>query len=238
MATYCGVCSSKITYGKNYCRVLSDKHVVCRQCAMLYGDNKPPTLPELQQAWARNNEKAPHFHPTDKFDLANDVTAYLDRERKWFYLYLTSWPYRPMLFECKDILSIQIEDNGRMVTVSSGSMGGAIIGGILAGPVGAIAGQHAGTTYTRKEEGPKTTVIQVTNELGPQEIKIYKSRPAAVAAFQRACAELLEPAQPEQPQQLPAASPADEIMKYKSLLDMGAITEEEFAAAKKKILDL
>lgn len=238
MATHCGVCAAKIPFGKKNYRVLSDDYIICRQCAMLYGDNKPPTLPELQQAWRRNNEKAPHFHPTEKFDLAGDVTAYLDKEHKWFYFHLTTDPYRPMLFDCKGILSIQIEDNGRMVTVSSGSVGGAIIGGILAGPVGAIAGQHAGTTYTRKEEGPKTTVIQVSNEMGPQEIKIYKSRPAAVAAFQRACAELLEPAQPELPQQTPSLSPADEIMKYKSLLDMGAITEEEFAAAKKKILDL
>ena len=236
-AYYCEVCGIKITNKTKY-YILRDKYIACKQCAMMYGDNYPPILAELKQAWENNNQKAQNFYPTEKFDLASDVIAYLDKERKWFYLYLTSWTYRPMIFECKDILSIQIEDNGRMVTVSSGSMGGAIIGGILAGPVGAIAGQHAGTTYTRKEEGPKTTVIQVSNEMGPQEIKIYKSRPAAVAAFQRACAELLEPAQPELPQQIPAASPADEIMKYKSLLDMGAITEEEFAAAKKKILDL
>ena len=34
------------------------------------------------------------------------------------------------------------------------------------------------------------------------------------------------------------ASPADEIRKYKELLDMGAITQEEFDAKKKQLLDL
>ena len=35
-----------------------------------------------------------------------------------------------------------------------------------------------------------------------------------------------------------ADSPADEIMKYKTLLDMGAITQKEFDAKKKQLLDL
>lgn len=36
----------------------------------------------------------------------------------------------------------------------------------------------------------------------------------------------------------PAFSPADEIKKYKELLDMGAITQEEFEAKKKQLLNL
>ena len=36
----------------------------------------------------------------------------------------------------------------------------------------------------------------------------------------------------------PALSPADEILKYKNLLDCGAITQEEFEAMKKKLLGL
>ena len=36
----------------------------------------------------------------------------------------------------------------------------------------------------------------------------------------------------------PVFSPADEIKKYKELLDMGAITQEEFEAKKKQLLNL
>ncbi len=36
----------------------------------------------------------------------------------------------------------------------------------------------------------------------------------------------------------PASSPADELAKYKQLLDSGAITQEEYDAQKKKILGL
>ncbi len=38
------------------------------------------------------------------------------------------------------------------------------------------------------------------------------------------------------PQSSPAVSAADEIMKYKSLLDMGAITQEEFEKKKNELL--
>ena len=36
----------------------------------------------------------------------------------------------------------------------------------------------------------------------------------------------------------PASSPADEILKYKQLLDVGAITQAEFDAKKKQLLNL
>ena len=36
----------------------------------------------------------------------------------------------------------------------------------------------------------------------------------------------------------PASSAADEILKYKELLDLGAITQEEFDAKKKQLLGL
>lgn len=36
----------------------------------------------------------------------------------------------------------------------------------------------------------------------------------------------------------PAFSPADEIKKYKELLDMGAITQEEFESKKQQLLNL
>ena len=41
-----------------------------------------------------------------------------------------------------------------------------------------------------------------------------------------------------QPQQIPSTSAADEILKFKQLLDMGAITQEEFEAKKKQLLEL
>ena len=37
---------------------------------------------------------------------------------------------------------------------------------------------------------------------------------------------------------IPQVSGADEIQKYKALLDSGAITEEEFAAKKKQLLGI
>ncbi|MBQ1902956.1 MAG: SHOCT domain-containing protein, partial [Ruminococcus sp.] len=39
-------------------------------------------------------------------------------------------------------------------------------------------------------------------------------------------------------QQQPQTSSADELMKYKTLLEQGAITQEEYDAKKKQILNI
>ena len=45
-------------------------------------------------------------------------------------------------------------------------------------------------------------------------------------------------ANPNNSQQAQQTSTADELRKYKELLDMGAITQEEFEAKKKELLNL
>lgn len=42
----------------------------------------------------------------------------------------------------------------------------------------------------------------------------------------------------QQTQQMQAVSSADEILKYKQLLDMGAITQEEYETKKQQLLEL
>ena len=48
----------------------------------------------------------------------------------------------------------------------------------------------------------------------------------------------VEQSTPSNPQSSPATDPLDEIKKLKGLLDIGAITQEEFDAKKKQLLDL
>lgn len=48
----------------------------------------------------------------------------------------------------------------------------------------------------------------------------------------------MEKARNESSSRQSATDPAEEIMKYKRLMDAGAITQEEFEAKKKKLLDL
>lgn len=69
-----------------------------------------------------------------------------------------------------------------------------------------------------------TTVEQLIKEIKERERRINEARSinTGVAA-----------ANP-----IPSQDPADEIMKYKKLLDAGAITEEEFTAKKKQLLGL
>lgn len=133
--------------------------------------------------------------------------------------------------------------------IIQGSLGSALVGGALFGGVGAIVGSAVGKKTLKKEvkkleiriklkkssiPEAKITLIQspvqsdsttykkiydITNQIIVQftEIKNLNETPIENNA---------------------TVSPADEILKYKNLLDAGAITQEEYEAKKKQLLGL
>lgn len=150
--------------------------------------------------------------------------------------------------EYSDILSYEIVEDGN--SISKGGVGRAIVGGLLFGGVGAIVGGVTG--HKSKATCTKLEVIIKLNSMSKPLEKITlistetrKDNLLYSAAIKRAqeIAAILEimcngnnkiDVQPSVQQ----ISGADEILKYKSLLDQGIITEEEFEAKKKQILNL
>lgn len=148
-------------------------------------------------------------------------------------------------YNYKDIIEYELLEDGESVT--KGGLGRAVAGGILFGGVGAVVG---GVTGKRKT---KTTVnslkIKITvNDINNPNIYIElmqmpakTNNPLYKEAYETAQEILssLSIAQnkvAEQTANTQSSSNADEIMKYKQLLDAGAITQEEFDIKKKELL--
>lgn len=190
-------------------------------------------------------ENIKKFTPTKKVSML----LYIDETRKLWAIpkgFFTSKIYE--VYEYSDILSYEIVEDGN--SISKGGVGRAIMGGILFGGVGAIVGGVTGhkskATCTRLE-----VIIKLNSMSKPLEkitlisTETRKDSLLYSAAIKRAqeIAAILEvmcngnnkiDVQPSVQQ----ISGADEILKYKSLLDQGIITEEEFEAKKKQILNL
>lgn len=163
--------------------------------------------------------------------------------------------FRPAPQKFSDIVSFELlEDND---TVMKGGVGRALVGGALFGGVGAIVGSN-----TRKSKSVCNMLrvkITVSNMNIPPQYVDFITSPTKTDSFiyksayndAQRCLSLLQvicdkvnAAKQEEMSKAntttaqPAFSAADEIMKFKQLLDMGAITQEEFDAKKKQLLGL
>lgn len=139
-----------------------------------------------------------------------------------------------------------LDDSG---TITSGGLGRAVVGGALFGGVGAIVGGVTGSKKSKNTCKKLTLKITVKNQSEPciyinyidSEVKTdsttykvaYKEAQDSLSQLEIICDQ--RKASEATPQ---TASAADEILKYKQLLDMGAITQEEFDAKKKQLLGL
>ena len=159
------------------------------------------------------------------------------------------------------IVSYQISGNLDRVSQTSGggggggapNIGGAIVGGLLFGTVGAIIGSQTGVTIDPiksdvVEFDTRKTVLNLRNPDGSAEIRdlpLYyaelfkKLIPEKEFDFLRA--EKNSASTPSPSPQKEAAGDDNNIealKKFKELLDMGVITQQEFDAKKKQLLGL
>lgn len=146
-----------------------------------------------------------------------------------------------------DILCYKIEGSVQHLSNVTGggvNMQGAVAGAIIAGDAGAIIGSQIGTQTTTevitKDDRRITLYINENNKMETLTIN-SKNIDKTINAFRE-----LIPNKEESVVQIEsskntrtaAISSADELKKYKELLDSGVISQEEFDAKKKQLLGL
>lgn len=147
-----------------------------------------------------------------------------------------------------DIIDFELIEDGDCIT--KGGLGSAVVGGLFFGGAGAVVGSVTGAKKTKRTCTNLSIKITVNNAFHPIEyIKLITSstdRNSFIykAAFQNAqeIISLLQIICTQRTDGIdrfsPTLSPADEIRKYKALMDDGIITEEEFREKKRQLLDL
>lgn len=155
------------------------------------------------------------------------------------------------IYHYDQIVDVELLEDG--ATVAKSGLGRAVAGGILFGGVGAIVGGVTGGRKTKDVCKSLQIKITLRNSPVPAEyIKfidfetkksgiIYQSNIKLAQDTMSALQLAVDMAGVNTPEPQPVqtgVSAADEIRKYKSLLDDGIITEEEFTAKKKQLLGL
>ena len=152
------------------------------------------------------------------------------------------------LFEYSNLLSYELLEDGQ--TITKGGLGRAVAGGLLFGGVGAIVG---GVTGGKKSKGVCNSMkLRVTFKDAPTDMVyinfittetktssfIYKTSQDLAQQCISALEIIADSNKTAGAAVVASTSDADELMKFKQLLDAGVITQEEFDAKKKQLLGL
>jgi hypothetical protein len=182
-----------------------------------------------------------------------------DHSRIWYYqasiniIGTPNGPLQSLSFD--NVVSCEIEENGTVETVIEKSgLGRAVVGGILFGGAGAIVGAATGSSRIVEKgyvdslnlriglidaQQPEIILPLIKSRTDTKSISYTKMRKAAddmAVEFQK----MIGPLEDAIPEAIPAiaSSPADELRKYKELLNDEIITQEEFDKKKKQLLGI
>ncbi len=230
---------------------------ICKECAekcrlFISADLKKTSANQARFAINHYKEHASRaliFLPTRKVEKYIEV----DTTRQLWRL-----PNLPkVILKFSDIISYEYIENGSAVT--TGGLGSAVIGGALFGGVGAIVGSNVGKKTTSQNINQMSIKIVTRDEYVPQvfiklvtlsaiksgssiynmNFNIIQQILSLLEIMVDSCKTTEKAEKKTAPESgTQHSSTADEIAKFKSLFDSGAITEEEFTAAKKKLLGI
>ena len=237
---------------------IKDKGCCCRECFKKAGLTiaSPVGTMSAKQIKDLIWKKEISLRELHSLTITKDFGSYIkfdEKSRKWFVPDGTFGGIKnPIIYSFDDIIAFELLEDGNSIT--KGGMGRAIAGGLLFGGVGAIVG---GSTGKRKTKSTCTKLqIKITvNNMNTPAVYInliagetktdsfiyktaYTSAQNILSVLQVICENKKSTCETAPESVATPSSAVDEIMKYKTLLDQGIITQEEFDAKKKQLLGL
>lgn len=248
----CGTCSSEV--GLN--RYKTADGWICPSCFKACGYTFSTSIKKKNQEEINNDlaEMEKQLAKISQFNASQKVQGFLeinDEKKLWFIPNTDIFNKNkvPKLRKYSDIVDFELLEDGEVV--SKGGLGRAVAGGVLFGAVGAIVG---GVTSGKKTKEYCTSLkIKITLNT-PAEPIVYidfldtkhKKNSFTYKTFHSSAQETMslltiiknQNSATQKITQSSETSVADELMKFKTLLDQGVLTQEEFDIKKKELLNL
>lgn len=236
---------------------IKDKIVLCQDCSRkIKMDTTMLPFQSVDDIKAHlayreeNRQKFASFSVSREQKVNGNLLRIDDDQKLWYFAPKNAT--NPPLFRFDEVIDYELTEDGE--TITKGGLGSAVAGGVLFGGVGAIVGATTGAKKTKalvKSINLRITLnnkyIKLVNiELIPMSTNCkagsltYKAYKITADHLISMLDSMIRQAQDaNRPVSAPTQlSGADEILKYKQLLDSGIITQEEFDAKKKQILGI
>ena len=231
--------------------ILLDTTNTCRECAFKEAESLLPITPDksVSLLYETGNHRYAVELRIDDTKKQFALSCQLANGSVPFYAY--------RLFDYSKLRSVQLEEDGQ--TVISSNAGKALAGGLLLGGLGAMMGASGSRTTSKIIKSsyinliiddidcPRISIPVFETSVSPSS-GLYKKRMQDFANFYDLLVYVMGQESPtDQPQTTQTTqttsnasnnNPYEEIKQLKELLDIGAITQEEFDAKKKQLLGI
>jgi len=241
----CGVCGSETGTPDSKKHKAADG-IICHKCflkagytpgMMCFADsiealkNTIEARAKAEEDFKNAKEGVKNFTPTR---TVGNVLHINDDTRQW---YVDDGLHLAYVRNFDDLLEswINVSRNETTSTTSGSGVGRAIAGGVIAGPTGAIVG-----AVTKKDKTSTTVseIVTITYRVKDVEMNqtIFDISSGQAENIKREFDKMMGTY--DTPVIVQESSSADELRKFKQLLDDGTITQDEFNAKKKQLLGL
>lgn len=220
MSKKCNVCDCKLGLINTYKAV---DGIICINCVCLCPSYKTETIETLKKYWNINNERKRIFQETNKLKNFASEVIYIDNVHSLFAIgnYNIIYSFNEVVDYGYDVIESTV------TTKKKGGITRAVIGGAIAGPVGAVVGSSTAKEKSTTNE-KSMFYINMKTYSGNKKISI-SIPPLGIQEFLDKCIN---------EKNNTSSNELYELSKYKELLDKGLITEEEFVLKKKQILNI
>ena len=224
---YCPICKQK--YG-----IISKTKVidgfVCGYCASITSSYTTRRKSELQEYWNKNNELVKIFKPTQVIKSFGNEQINIDYDNKLFVYGNLTKITNPKIYAFNEVVGFEYKVVNQKTTIEKkGGITRAVVGNMIAGPVGAIVGSNTAKQNVKIEE-TKLFYIYLNNFAGNNTI-IMSYPPSGLESFLNDCISIGQKKENSD-------ETVNDLMKFKQLLDNGIISQEEFDKKKKELLSL
>jgi len=229
MAAICPVCGNIMKF-----KVKAADGKICAACSNLTSNYKIETIGRLKQFWLENQKRQKVFKTTHIVQNINSMkdNVFIDNKNQLFFIG-NQKTQSPKFYYFKEVSNYTIETVGeKLVTKSKGGVGRAFVGNALFGGVGAVVGATTSKKETEVVGGQTILKIKISHRLGAIIKDVWQPTPK-LSDFLDTCIKMNKSDADN-----PSISAADELLKFKNLLDNGVITQEEFDTKKKQLLNL
>ncbi len=258
----CVLCGSEV--GSLSRTKLNNGNFLCSECVAKVGISQGFSMDTLKGLSVDKIKKRIKQHEEDtkenlyrvsKFTPSYKVGGYVwfDDSNKWFVFpkgTFSSKIENCYVFKYDEIIDYEVLEDG--TTITKGGFGKALVGGAVFGLAGAIAGGSSKKTKeicnkleikvtTRNQDRPVVYLNLINTQFKKDSLvykTAYKSVQDVLSKFQIVLDQLEQEKGVNKKEISKNVSTADEIKKFKELLDSGTITQEEFDVKKKELLNL